>query len=163
MIRLRIRPFVLLGFLLACGNGEGPRDPEGHAPDSVAEILLSARSSDPAERRAAVQALAALGLASERGLEALVRLTVDPDSGVAASARAEIVALGPEAVPPLMRLYERNGVAVRRSIVRILPEFGSVARDALRQAARNDPDADVRRKAERALQMTGGRRESGGG
>jgi HEAT repeat protein len=132
-----------------------------NAPPSVeVDLLVQQLSSrDPSTRLRATKALADLGTAARAAAPALVAALDDPDGDVRRGAIRALGRIDPTAAPPealvkALVLDLRNPDAnIRLLAVRALGRIGPLAAAAAPDidAARGDPDPDVRRAATDAL------------
>lgn len=128
----------------------------------VASLAAAVSDPDVRNRRAAIDALEALGESAAAAGPALVKALGDPDSFVrwaAARALGRLAGMVDPgtALPPLIRLLEDADGDVRRSAAKALEHFGTAALPATAALVRcvRTADADLRVAAIRALQAIG--------
>jgi len=114
-------------------------------------LLQAMRDNDSDVRRAAAQALGALG---ETALESLLWALRDNDSDVRQAAAQALGALGdPQALEPLLRALRDDDSDVRQAAAQALGALGDPqALKPLLRALRDD-DSDVRQAAAQALEQ----------
>jgi HEAT repeat protein len=137
----------------------------GRQAEGVAPALLATMKDEMAEVRVlSATALGRVAPGDEKAIESLaLALTGDPDVDVRSAAASGLGWMGPEAAaaaPVLIRaLKERDGtvrVHVIMALGRIGPPDGSIT-TVLKTIAEQDPSADFRIWAIRALGLIGGK------
>ncbi|MFQ5480618.1 MAG: HEAT repeat domain-containing protein [Thermodesulfobacteriota bacterium] len=119
---------------------------DGHALEALRDILLN--HEDVYAKEMVVEEMQRTGLVWQvvAGLE-------DDNDGVRKMAGDTLYAMGQNnAFAPLINALERGSTVVRREMIRILARFKAVrAMDAIKAAADNDIDAEIRRAARAVL------------
>jgi HEAT repeat protein len=150
---MRRLPWFLLSFwilpILAGCQHRGSADDQAQA---LRHWESRAASEDPAQRRAAAEAL---GKMSPHGLDVLVKLLRDPDRCVRAAATVATMKLGPNAVPWLQDLLRSSAnKQVRTGAAQAFTRLAIGMRvDGAPYLVNllNDPEPEVRGEAAKAL------------
>jgi HEAT repeat protein len=152
---------VALG-TLATGSGEqqgaGSREREaGPVPPLCVEALVKALGAADADvARAAARSLGQIGRASPRLVLPAMRAALDDARDEVRRLAAEALGwMGPAAVEPLRMVLKNDSAAARREAARALGRLDPAAKsaEAALVEAVNDPDAEVRAAAAKALRL----------
>jgi len=118
-------------------------------PAAVDALILALRDERPEVRKLAALTLGRIR--DDRAITPLVELLADPDPDVLAAAAGSIVAIGDAVVAPVAQQLRSGGTAQRFYTAELLGILGGPDARAALEAAKDDPDANVRRAVAAAL------------
>jgi HEAT repeat protein len=147
--------FVLFGLLLSSAHSAVFAQP---ASNSVATEVHRLHAGGPVDRSQAARALGALGESAAPAAPHLVQALCDPDPFVVRAATDALCRIGSSATAPLLVALECNDPKWRHQAAIALSRIGptdAAAVKAIVKALRDDPVAEVRRRAAMALARGG--------
>jgi len=119
-------------------------------PAAVDALILALMDERPDVRRLAALTLGRIR--DERAIMPLIGALADPDPDVLAAAASSLVAMGDAVVAPVAQKLRSGGTAERYYTAELLGILGGPEARASLEAAKDDPDENVRRAAKGALQ-----------
>jgi len=102
-------------------------------------------------RRRSAEILGKLGANAASATGALLERLADPQYEVQVAAEHALILIGPAAIPELMKTYYKDDEGARRSVVKLLGNFGPPAASPLAEVAKKDASGFVRLSAIEAL------------
>ncbi len=121
---------------------------------SIDELKSFLTSADLKARHDALFLIKQLGPRASGTAPLLIPLLIDTDQTTTFLADYALTSMGERAVPMLTAALKDGRVELRRAAASILRDIGRDAKESVMalEGARNDPDPDVRKQAEHALQ-----------